>query len=166
MKSTIAGVHARRVWDSRGRPTVEAEVALAGGARGRAIAPAGMSRGSRDRFTRPSLSSRRIATVVVGVRTRSREANSVIRIGPLSRSVNRIDTCAMVRSGRELLLVSPRRMTVTSLASTRCRSLAKSLTCARVSDMVCESNGRMCTRRVGIRGLGTGTSADVRCSPR
>ncbi len=48
MKSTIAGVHARRVWDSRGRPTVEAEVALAGGARGRAIAPAGMSRGSRE----------------------------------------------------------------------------------------------------------------------
>ena len=48
MKSTIAGVHARRVWDSRGRPTVEAEVALAGGAHGRAIAPAGMSRGSRE----------------------------------------------------------------------------------------------------------------------
>ena len=38
----------RRVWDSRGRPTVEAEVTLAGGARGRAIAPAGASRGSRE----------------------------------------------------------------------------------------------------------------------
>ena len=41
-------VRARRVWDSRGRPTVEAEVTLAGGARGRAIAPAGASRGSRE----------------------------------------------------------------------------------------------------------------------
>jgi enolase len=45
---TIARVYARRVFDSRGRPTVEAEVALAGGAVGRAIAPAGASRGSRE----------------------------------------------------------------------------------------------------------------------
>lgn len=48
MKTTIASVHGRRVWDSRGRPTVEAEVTLTGGAHGRAIAPAGMSRGSRE----------------------------------------------------------------------------------------------------------------------
>ncbi len=48
MKTTIARVHARRVWDSRGRPTLEAEVTLAGGAAGRAIAPAGASRGSRE----------------------------------------------------------------------------------------------------------------------
>jgi enolase len=46
--TTISGVHARRVWDSRGRPTVEAEVTLAGGAKGRAIAPAGASRGARE----------------------------------------------------------------------------------------------------------------------
>ncbi len=36
------------MWDSRGRPTVEAEVRLAAGAVGRAIAPAGASRGSRE----------------------------------------------------------------------------------------------------------------------
>lgn len=49
MSSTsIAAIRARRVWDSRGRPTVEAEVELAGGARGRAIAPAGASRGTRE----------------------------------------------------------------------------------------------------------------------
>lgn len=41
----ITSVIGRRVWDSRGRPTVEAEVHLAGGAVGRAIAPAGASRG-------------------------------------------------------------------------------------------------------------------------
>ena len=48
MKTAIARVHARRVWDSRGRPTLEAEVTLANGAKGRAIAPAGASRGSRE----------------------------------------------------------------------------------------------------------------------
>lgn len=44
----IETIAARRVWDSRGRPTVEAEVRLAGGGMGRAIAPAGASRGSRE----------------------------------------------------------------------------------------------------------------------
>ena len=46
--SAIARVRGRRVFDSRGRPTVEAEVTLRGGAIGRAIAPAGASRGSRE----------------------------------------------------------------------------------------------------------------------
>jgi enolase len=44
----IADVKGRRVWDSRGRPTVEAEIRLAGGATGRAIAPAGASRGLHE----------------------------------------------------------------------------------------------------------------------
>ena len=46
--SSIVAIKGRRVWDSRGRPTVEAEVRLACGAVGRAIAPAGASRGSRE----------------------------------------------------------------------------------------------------------------------
>jgi enolase len=46
--TTITRVHGRRVWDSRGRPTVEVEVRLAGGVVGRAIAPAGASRGSNE----------------------------------------------------------------------------------------------------------------------
>ena len=46
--STFDNVSARRVWDSRGRPTVEAEVRLAGGGIGRAIAPAGASTGSGE----------------------------------------------------------------------------------------------------------------------
>ncbi|MCY4506665.1 MAG: phosphopyruvate hydratase, partial [Acidobacteria bacterium] len=41
----IVRVSARRVWDSRGRPTVEAEVHLPGGVLGRATAPAGASTG-------------------------------------------------------------------------------------------------------------------------
>ncbi len=44
----IQEVFGRRVWDSRGRPTVEAEVHLAGGVVGRAIAPAGASTGSGE----------------------------------------------------------------------------------------------------------------------
>jgi len=44
----IQSIHARRVWDSRGRPTVEADVTLHGGASGRAIVPAGASRGTRE----------------------------------------------------------------------------------------------------------------------
>ena len=40
--TSIAFVHGRRVWDSRGRPTVEAEVLLEGGGVGRAVAPAGV----------------------------------------------------------------------------------------------------------------------------
>ena len=46
--TTIVKTLGRRVWDSRGRPTVEAEIELACGARGRAIAPAGASRGARE----------------------------------------------------------------------------------------------------------------------
>ncbi|MCC5973974.1 MAG: phosphopyruvate hydratase [Rubellimicrobium sp.] len=48
MTTLIETIRAARVWDSRGRPTVEAEVRLSGGATGRAIAPAGASRGSRE----------------------------------------------------------------------------------------------------------------------
>jgi enolase len=48
----IAQVRGRRVWDSRGRPTIEAEVALGGGACGRAIAPAGASKGSGEALDR------------------------------------------------------------------------------------------------------------------
>jgi enolase len=44
----ISAVSGRRVWDSRGNPTVEATVVLENGVCGRAIAPAGASRGSRE----------------------------------------------------------------------------------------------------------------------
>jgi len=48
MSTEITNVLGRRVWDSRGRPTLEAEIHLAGGAIGRAIAPAGASTGSAE----------------------------------------------------------------------------------------------------------------------
>ena len=46
--SKISSVTGRRVWDSRGVPTVEAEVILDNGNVGRAIAPSGASRGTRE----------------------------------------------------------------------------------------------------------------------
>ena len=46
--STIEHVIGREVLDSRGNPTVEAEVWLDSGARGRAIAPSGASTGIRE----------------------------------------------------------------------------------------------------------------------
>jgi enolase len=45
---TIRHVHARRIWDSRGRPTIEVEVVNADGTAGIGIAPAGASRGTRE----------------------------------------------------------------------------------------------------------------------
>ncbi|MGB8693714.1 MAG: phosphopyruvate hydratase [Steroidobacteraceae bacterium] len=46
--SRIADIHGREIIDSRGNPTVEAEVTLASGARGRAAVPSGASTGSRE----------------------------------------------------------------------------------------------------------------------
>jgi enolase len=48
MTAHIETLVGRRVWDSRGNPTVEAEVYLTDGSFGRAIAPAGASRGSHE----------------------------------------------------------------------------------------------------------------------
>ncbi|MGO4337009.1 phosphopyruvate hydratase [Labrys sp. KB_33_2] len=48
----IRRLAARRIWDSRGRPTVEAEVELSDGTIARGIAPAGASRGSREALER------------------------------------------------------------------------------------------------------------------
>ena len=46
--SSIIEVHAREILDSRGNPTVEAEVTLASGARGRAAVPSGASTGEHE----------------------------------------------------------------------------------------------------------------------
>ncbi|HET9293020.1 MAG TPA: phosphopyruvate hydratase [Gemmatimonadales bacterium] len=46
--STIIEVHAREILDSRGNPTVEAEITLASGATGRAAVPSGASTGEHE----------------------------------------------------------------------------------------------------------------------
>ncbi len=48
MTTQIGSVEGREVLDSRGNPTVEVEVGLAGGARGRAMVPSGASTGAHE----------------------------------------------------------------------------------------------------------------------
>ena len=48
MSTKITRVHARQVIDSRGNPTVEADVLLESGALGRAIVPSGASTGEHE----------------------------------------------------------------------------------------------------------------------
>ena len=44
----IAAIRAREILDSRGNPTVEADVILEGGALGRAVVPSGASTGEHE----------------------------------------------------------------------------------------------------------------------
>src|SRR6185295_15938923 len=46
--TTITRIHAREILDSRGNPTLEAEVTLSDGSIGRAAVPSGASTGSRE----------------------------------------------------------------------------------------------------------------------
>ena len=48
LETTIIDVHAREILDSRGNPTVEVDVVLAGGALGRAAVPSGASTGEHE----------------------------------------------------------------------------------------------------------------------
>ncbi len=48
MSTKIAAVHGRQILDSRGNPTVEADVVLEGGAMGRAAVPSGASTGEHE----------------------------------------------------------------------------------------------------------------------
>src|ERR1700722_5949376 len=48
MSTKIAGVHGRQIIDSRGNPTVEADVRLENGAVGRAAGPSGASTGKHE----------------------------------------------------------------------------------------------------------------------
>lgn len=70
--ATIAALQARRIWDSRGRPTIECEVMLAGGAIGRGMAPAGASMGSREAVERrdggPRLGGKDVQGALRGLR--------------------------------------------------------------------------------------------------
>ncbi|MDE0121694.1 MAG: phosphopyruvate hydratase [bacterium] len=77
VSTTIEAVDARRIFDSRGFPTVEAEVTLAGGARGRAGVPSGASTGSRE-----ALELRDGGTALSGKGVRTAVGNVNRLIGP------------------------------------------------------------------------------------
>ena len=48
MSSKIKSVHAREILDSRGNPTVEVDIILEDGSKGRAAVPSGASTGARE----------------------------------------------------------------------------------------------------------------------
>jgi enolase len=88
--TTILAVQGRRVWDSRGRPTVEAEVSLAGGGLGRAIAPAGASTGSGE-----ALDRRDGGAVLGGYDVRGAVAAVSDEIGPALAGLDAADQAAV-----------------------------------------------------------------------
>ena len=68
MSTRIAAVHARQILDSRGNPTLEAEVRLESGASGRAAVPSGASTGAHEavelRDGGPAFGGKGVATAV------------------------------------------------------------------------------------------------------
>jgi enolase len=83
--SQIADIRAREILDSRGNPTIEADVILESGVLGRATAPSGASTGSREALElRDGDKSRYLGK---GVQTAVRNVNSDIRELLVGRSV-------------------------------------------------------------------------------
>jgi enolase len=93
IETMITAVRGRRIWDSRGRPTVEVDVRLANGTMGRGVAPAGASRGTREaidlRDGDPALGGFGVARALANIET---------VIGPLLMGRNAIDQEAIDRA--------------------------------------------------------------------
>jgi len=76
MPARISSVHGREVLDSRGNPTVEADVVLEGGWRGRAAVPSGASTGEHEALELRDTGDRRY--LGKGVRRAVENVNTVI----------------------------------------------------------------------------------------
>jgi enolase len=88
----IADVHAREILDSRGNPTVEADIILKSGARGRAAVPSGASTGAREALELRDGDSKRYGGK--GVRQACAHVNGEIRkalIGKEARDQGAVD---------------------------------------------------------------------------
>src|SRR5206468_2155853 len=81
--STIIEVHAREILDSRGNPTVEADVTLSSGAQGRAAVPSGASTGEHEAVELRDGDARRYVGkgVVEAVRNVNAQEFMVVPIG-------------------------------------------------------------------------------------
>ena len=89
--STIIEVHAREILDSRGNPTVEAEVVLASGARGRAAVPSGASTGEHEAMELRDGDAKRYAGK--GVQQAVRNVNETL--GPRLEGLDAADQIAV-----------------------------------------------------------------------
>ncbi len=81
----IKSVHARQIMDSRGNPTVECDIVLSGGARGRAAVPSGASTGS---FEALELRDGGDTYMGKGVTTAVRNVNEIIAPAIIGMAAN------------------------------------------------------------------------------
>lgn len=97
----IKSVHARQIMDSRGNPTVECDIVLSGGARGRAAVPSGASTGS---FEALELRDGGNAYMGKGVTTAVRNVNEIIApaiIGMVANDQTALDEKMLALDGTQ-----------------------------------------------------------------
>jgi enolase len=94
MSTRIATVHAREILDSRGNPTVEVDVVLAGGGRGRAAVPSGASTGVHEALELRDADAHRFA----GKGVRQAVANVNERIAPALAGAEALDQAGVDRT--------------------------------------------------------------------
>lgn len=125
----IKDIIAREILDSRGNPTIEADVILANGIRGRAAAPSGASTGSREALElRDGDTSRYLGK---GVKKAVANANSQIRTALLDKDVtqqDKIDNILIELDGTENKgNMGANAMLAVSLAVAKAAAIAQSL---------------------------------------
>ena len=124
----IQSLLARRVWDSRGRPTVEAEMMLSDGAVGRGIAPAGASRGSREAVERRDGGSRLGGLDVQGALQGIREEIAPALAGDDPFDQSGIDRKLVTLDGTESLSrLGGNALTAVSLAALHAASASRKM---------------------------------------
>ena len=100
--SRITAVHAREIIDSRGNPTVEAEVTLENGVQGRAAVPSGASTGSREAVELRDGDKKRYQGK--GVLKAVKNVNTVLRTALLGRDARDqagLDACMIELDGTD-----------------------------------------------------------------
>jgi len=96
--TTITAIHAREILDSRGNPTLEADVHLAGGAVGRAAVPSGASTGEHEAVElRDGMKGR-----YLGKGVSKAVANVINRIAPELVGYNALDQITIDKTMLEL----------------------------------------------------------------
>ncbi len=125
----IKDIRAREILDSRGNPTIEADVILANGICGRAAAPSGASTGSREALElRDGDAARYLGK---GVKKAVANANSQIRTALLDKNVtnqSEIDNILIELDGTENKgNMGANAMLAVSLAAAKAAALSQSL---------------------------------------
>jgi enolase len=98
MKTNIQSVHAREILDSRGNPTLEVDITLVGGAKGRAAVPSGASTGVHEAVELRDNQSNRYGGK--GVTTAVKNVN--IDIAAAVKDLDALDQTALDRTLLEL----------------------------------------------------------------